>query len=95
MTRFLEHVIAIYSRSLWDESEERADACDTYDEQGESPRHIIEQGVGGRVSHNQRRSKLSLAVHHALPIHPIYCYLLQLQSLCGRHIVKIQTYPTR
>ena len=48
---------------------ERADACDTYDEQGESPQHIIAQGVGGRMSQNQRRSEPSLAVHHALPIH--------------------------
>ena len=81
-------------RSLWDESEERVDACNTYDEQGESPHHIIEQGVG-RMSQNQQRTEPSLAVHHALPIHPICCYLLQLQSLCGRHIVKILTYPTR
>ena len=83
-----------FPRSLWDESEERVDARDTCDEQGESPHHIIAQGVG-RMSQNQQRTEPSLAVHHALPIHPINCYLLQLQSLCGRHIVKILTYPTR
>ena len=70
MTRFREHVtVSLFiSRSLWDESEERVDACDTHDEQGKSPHNTIEQGVA-RMSQNYQRSEPSLTVHHALPIH--------------------------